>query len=744
MLRITQTKNASGAAKYFDEGLQRADYFATKEKTIGEWGGKGAEILGLQGEVKRDDFVNLCNNRKPDGTRLNPRDSATRKVGYDFTFSVPKSVSLVYTVTGDERIIKAFHESVNETMKEIEKEMRTQSGQGKNKTYPLTQNMVWGKFLHKTSRPVDGISHPHLHQHVFCFQSTFDKNKERFQAGEFGIIKNKAPYYEAAFDARLAHKLQHDLGYGIDQRGYSWELTGIESPTLKKFSRRTSQIEELARKEKEQSGSLTAKQKSQLGALSRAKKLAGQSWEKLQKVWRSWLDKKELRSIENADKNLASEKKKIAAGQAVNLAVDHLFERKSVVKKYQIQTEAIKRGFGSLLPEDINHAMEQKKFIQEERRYMNYVTTEEAVKIENKMIAYVREGKGTQKPINPSYQPKADFLNDEQKNAIHHALNDVNNVTIVSGGAGVGKTTLTSEIRIGTEKKGIKFNGFAPSSAATDVLKKEGFKNAETVARLLVDSKCQEKCKNGVIFIDEAGLLGNKDMMKIMEIAKKQNARILLSGDAKQHSSIMAGDSLRTLEREANVKIARVNKIQRQRNSPLFKKVVALTSQGKIDTALYQLDKLGGVKEIEDREKRNTELINDYQQAVKDKKTALIVSPTHAEGEQITTALREKLQTEGLLENKERTFTQLKSTHWTEENKGDVKHYHESPTPLSVEFHQNSKGITKGERFDISHRQKLTSNDLKVTSGKAEKELSLSHSKRFSVYQKHKISVAKG
>ena len=47
MLRITHSKNANGAAKYFDEGLERADYYNTEEQSVGEWGGKAAARLGL-------------------------------------------------------------------------------------------------------------------------------------------------------------------------------------------------------------------------------------------------------------------------------------------------------------------------------------------------------------------------------------------------------------------------------------------------------------------------------------------------------------------------------------------------------------------------------------------------------------------------------------------------------------------------------------------------------------------------
>jgi hypothetical protein len=80
MLRITTSHSAKGAEKYFDIALKASDYYT---KNVGNWGGKGAEMLGLKGEVERKDFVALANNRLPkaNGKRLTARmnDPAGRR-----------------------------------------------------------------------------------------------------------------------------------------------------------------------------------------------------------------------------------------------------------------------------------------------------------------------------------------------------------------------------------------------------------------------------------------------------------------------------------------------------------------------------------------------------------------------------------------------------------------------------------------------------------------------------------------
>ncbi len=747
MLRITPSTNAAGAAKYFDEGLRRADYFAAEEHSIGTWGGRAAERLGLSGEVNKEDFVALCHNTRPDGSKLNPRHSESRKVGYDFTFSVPKSASVAYAVTGDERIRLAFEQSVEETMAELEKDMRTQTGQGKDKAHAVTGEMAWASFTHRTSRPVDGIPDPHLHRHCFALNTTWNEAAGRFQAGEFGPIKQAAPYYEAAFDSRMAHKMR-GLGYEVERRGLSWEVKGMEDDLLQKFSRRTSQIEETASKEKAANGGISAKQKEKLGALTRAKKAAGETWDKLREIWKSWLTKDEADRIERSRAEAAVEKKNVEAGEAVERAQQHLFERKSVVREHQLKAEALKRGFGDFLPEDVEAAIDGGRFHRQEVGGQQLVTTEEAVREEQRMLAHLREGRGKAQPINPAYEPKDERLNDEQRAAIRHALTDTGTVTLISGGAGTGKTTLVREIRDGIEEKGLPFVGVAPSAAASrGVMREEGFDKADTLAQLLASEKMQQQARNGVIWVDEAGLIGNRDMNRLFEIAKQQNARLLLTGDTRQHSSVAAGDALRILEEEGGLKTARVRQIQRQSGNPFYKNAVQLAGEGRGDAALYQLDRIGDVVEMADDRERLGRLVDDYAEATRQGKSVLVVSPTHAEGREVTEALRQRLQSEGQVGKEERPFTRLEGTNWTEENKADAWSYRQAQgRELVLEFHQNAPGHQKGERWKIAADRSpalpgvLAATDMKGTDG----EIPLDKSGRFTVYRQEKISLAQG
>src|SRR6266699_3580976 len=224
MIRITQQESAKDAKRYY----ATADYYSEGQEIVGCWGGKGAERLGLEGTVDKLSFERLCDNLDSGtGKPLTVRTRCERTVGYDFTFSVPKSVSLLYAMSGDQGIMDAFRGAVDETMREIEAEMKTRVRMNRQDVDRTTSNMVWAEFIHTTSRPVDGLPDPQLHAHVFAFNTTWDEEEHRWKAGQFREIKRDAPYFQAAFRVRLANKFQ-DLGFGVERKRDDFEISGIQ------------------------------------------------------------------------------------------------------------------------------------------------------------------------------------------------------------------------------------------------------------------------------------------------------------------------------------------------------------------------------------------------------------------------------------------------------------------------------------------------------------------------------------
>jgi conjugative relaxase-like TrwC/TraI family protein len=78
------------------------------------------------------------------------------------------------------------------------------------------------------------------------FNATFDHEENRWKAAQLGNIKTDGPWYEAVFHARLAGKLEA-AGLGIRRTDRNFELASVSRELVEKFSKRTMQIERLAR-----------------------------------------------------------------------------------------------------------------------------------------------------------------------------------------------------------------------------------------------------------------------------------------------------------------------------------------------------------------------------------------------------------------------------------------------------------------------------------------------------------------
>jgi conjugative relaxase-like TrwC/TraI family protein len=197
MIRINVSNSAKSAKSYYTKGLTREDYYSEGQEIIGNWGGRGAERLGLKDRVQQEQFIALCDNINP-ATRekLTARTIENRRIGYDINFHCPKSVSLVYEFTQDETILQSFRESVAETMSEMEKDMMARVRKDHQNDNRLTGNLTYAEFIHFTARPVSGVPDPHLHAHCFTFNASYDPMEQQWKAGEFGLVNKNMPYYE--------------------------------------------------------------------------------------------------------------------------------------------------------------------------------------------------------------------------------------------------------------------------------------------------------------------------------------------------------------------------------------------------------------------------------------------------------------------------------------------------------------------------------------------------------------------
>jgi conjugative relaxase-like TrwC/TraI family protein len=720
MLRIIQNTSVAGAQSYYST----ADYYTEGQELTGTWHGKGAERLGLNGNVRKEDWDALCDNLDPkSGDRLMPRNPKMRRVGYDFNFHVPKSVSVLYALTHDDRILDAFRDSVDATMEGIESEMQTRvRSQGRNEDR-TTGNMTYGQFVHFTARPVDGVPDPHLHAHCFVFNTTFDSEENRWKAGQFAGLKRDSPYFEAVFHSYLARSME-ELGLRTERTKTGWEIAGVPSTVIDKFSRRTAAIEA----EAEEKGITDPELKGELGARTRERKAKNLTMDELRTTWSGRLSADEQHALDTVGERTGSRalpEDEQATKEAIHRAVEHVFERSAVVPERTLLAEALKQSVGKASPAEVLGRMNKEELIRRDRDGRTYVTSWNVLQEENAMLNFAREGRGSCRPLGVEhYTPKRDWLSDEQKAAVRHVLTCTDKVILVRGAAGTGKTTMMQEAADGIREGGHEVFTFAPSaSASRGVLRQAGFHNSETVARLLVDEDLQQQARDQVLWIDEAGLLGSKTTKQLFDVAGRIHARVILSGDKRQHGSVERGGTLRLLEEEAGLIPAELRTIRRQSGD--YRQAIQALSEGNIREGFIRLDDLKWIKEIGDKDRYHV-LADAYLDSTKQPGETLVVCPTHVESDRITREIRSRLKDTCVLDrHSERELLTLRPVSLTEAQRADRLSYQPGDVLL---YHQNARGHKKGSRLVVSDPRS-------VPAGQAN---------RFTVYRPGTLTLAPG
>lgn len=740
MLRMIPSMNSENAKKYHNDALAPSDYYVSDIERQGVFLGKLGARLGITGPTTKETFAALCDNRHPKtGKPLTPITRDERLVAWDLNFHAPKSVSLLRALSkiDDDHILNAFQESVRETMQEIEAGVRTRIR--RNGAYDDREagELVFAEFIHETARPTAGHHpDPHLHAHCFAFNATWDDQEKRIKAAKWRDIKIDCPFYEAKFHKRLADKLT-DLGYRIRRTDRAFEIEGVPQAAIDHFSKRTDEIGRAAAK----LGIKDSKRKDKLGAQTRSAKRKGLSMKELRAEWM-----RELRNLDtDKDKGTpirfapVKETKILEPGHCVDHSLDHSFERASVVDQKRILRAAYRHALDhretSLQAID-DQLQQDPRMIRISRGTRTLCTTKDVLQEEKRMVDLARSGIGK---LNPLYGGTPIFtkLKEQQETAAIHVLTTPNRVSIVMGAAGTGKTTLMQETVEKIEAVGKKVFAVAPTAEAVRVLKEEGFEKANTVAMLLADKKSQQDLKGQVIWVDEAGLLGTKDMIDLLELAKDKNARLILGGDTRQNNSVVRGDALRVLNTTGGIKAAEVNKIRRQQNKTYLEAVQDLAN-GKVKEAFEKLDSMSAIKEIDPMDP-NTQLVDDYVAAVKKGKSALIVSPTHKQGDEVTAAIREKLRETGLLGRTEITARKLENLNFTQAEKADWRNYRVGQV---IQFSQHVKGIRRASKWTV---KEISERGIKISDQDGRTNyVPRGKSGSFDVYRASEIALSKG
>ena len=559
-------------------------------------------------------------------------------------------------------------------------------------------------FHHSTSRPVDydkfmarfaageelpdwlrtanGTIPPDMqeHTHVFVFNATEDPQEARIKAGEFAAIKKDGEYYTAVFYAKLAKKLQ-DLGYAIDrQGGKRWEIAGISQSTIDKFNKRSAEIEAEHRRRLRDDPDYRAEYKHELAAKTRSKKQKELTPAQLREAWDAQLTDEEREALAEVYAKGVTAGAEVTAAEAVGYAIHHCSRGNPWSASGSWCGSRCSMAWGASPPKQVRAEMPGQNVLLAEKDGRLMATTRDVHWKERTLTNFAKNGLGAVRAvgIDPGLSrvlPNGDALDDDQWNTVTALLESCDRLQMVDAAAGVGKSTMLSVYNDGMQRAGKHVTYLATTTPAVGVLRHDGFA-AESVAKFLMSEKMQDAASGGYVVVDESSMLGLRDAFDLFKLAKENDLKLVLLGDSRQHSSVTAGAVMRLLREYGGVTPYQITTIKRQENKH-HKKAVELFFAGKTTQGFDLLDKkLGWVKEIANADERYKAMAAEYVGLLKAGtkwSDILLISPTHAEGERVTAAIRGLLRQENRLGKKDHEFTRWVSADLTEAEKGDAR-----------------------------------------------------------------------
>jgi Ti-type conjugative transfer relaxase TraA len=242
---------------------------------------------------------------------------------------------------------------------------------------------------------------------------------------------------------------------------------------------------------------------------------------------------------------------------------------------------------------------------------------------------------------------KESGLSEEQARAFER-LTGARDLAAVIGVAGSGKSTLLEASRRAWEAEGYTVKGAALCGIAAENLEHASGIESRTIAsRDLAWSQGRESLSSReVLVIDEAGLVGTRQLARVLEVADQARAKVVLIGDPRQLQAIEAGAAFRGIVKE--IGSAELREVRRQKESWQREAVKSL-ALGDTAGAVSAYESQGHVHALETREAARGALLAAWAKDEALNQSRLMLTATRAEAAHLNAAARELEKSRGRL-----------------------------------------------------------------------------------------------
>ncbi len=586
MLRVTTVyaATATATANYYTRYLANAP-----GEQAGVWHGRQAAELGLHGEVTTEQLELLLTGRDPtSGTPLGrPLVDTVRSdgavvravAGFDATFSAPKSLSVLWALTGDDGLAECHDVAVWAAVAYLERygaTTRVRSNGGR--LHLDSEGLIAAAFRQTTSRADD----PQLHTHV-VISNKVQTHDGRWLALDGRVLKQHQRALGGLYQSVLRAELTARYGITFDEidKGQA-EIAGVPEGLLERFSKRTAEID-VAMRDKltdfytREGRDPTRFERAAIEREAAADTRGHKTDVAVADLRTRWLDEAAEvgvtpQRLVDAVQAAARTHPEPARELSVRDVLAELADRQSAWHRMDVLRTvcdttrpqpdlnggAWMAELDRAVDEVLGHCVTLDPPIDDVPRRSSdgrsvwlppvtaHVTSEQVILEEDAIICWAIDCHRTQAA--PSETVEVGELGVLQAHAAASVAGH-DPLALVVGPAGAGKTRMLRAAVADLERHKRPVYGLAPTAKAARVLRDGTGMRCDTVAKLLHEWRHPHRppgpewqlAPGTTVIVDEAGMLNTADLRHLIELSRQQQWRIALVGDPHQLQAVGRG-----------------------------------------------------------------------------------------------------------------------------------------------------------------------------------------------------------